>query len=205
MQYLPEGISDRDIDQWLSGGYYVGFEGSVLRYRYAEDGMVVGENQEGDEIRTPSQDVMVHWPLCGAVNVTGMAYAVYLKRRQARQWRRTFNMREIDVFVPDKWEIMKRFRAKGQVDLERVPMPRTANAAFHPVYPSMGSAAVMLDSTVAYTVALSPHVIVGGIGKRRVYLREELVAMLDGKRVVPVTDVRKARRIVKVLGGEYGL
>ena len=197
MQHLMENMRDHDIRQWLDQGYVM-FEGNVYRYYDCSDDRVSLIDYEGNTQWVEHSVIQVHWPLCGALNIKGRPYAVFLKRRQNRQWRRTFNMREVDIRVPGEWAINK---LMPHSELRDVPHDLCAQAAFDPKYPSLEQAVHDLGRE-RISVALSPNLT---LTQTALYHRLVHVANRRGNYgLTPVIPRPRLARMSKQVGGGSG-
>lgn len=199
---VPRGLSNHDIWQWLGGGwfYYQDTDEKIparLQSTDPNEEEYVIETVDGREFTFDTDACFPHWPACGAVNVDG--YAVILERQQMRQWRRTYNTRCLDIKVPRKWEVMKRY---PQVKDMTADCFELVEAAFKPEYPTYTEALNRLADRWA-SVALNPYLIVAGTREEQlIYYRSKLVARIVGVRLHPL-DVADKRtgRILKWFDG----
>ena len=196
---IPRDMLGRDYDAWFDNGF-IYLDDELCTYSHYASGYVYGRNEHGDEVCCEVEDVEFFWPDCGCVNVSS-GFAVYVQRRQNRQWRRTYNSREVSVTIPDRWELMK---ARG-APISTPGEYEIAYAVHRADYPTIVTAETWLDCGMRMSVAISPHVILAGEGNKRIYLRDELVGVLQDGKVVPTAGTSKARRVLKALGGSYGL
>lgn len=199
---LPEDISWDDVHQWLAEGVFLAkrpkskeFDVAVLR-RTREDGVAVVFAKDALRATVPKSDVRCHWPTCGSVNYDGK-FALYVQRRQRRQWRRTYNHRCIDVQVPGRWHLLKQYPAQ---DLEvNQNSWEYLDAVFSPTYPTMGDAITMLRDRPS--VAVTPHLILVGRPDTAVYYRGALAGRIAGGLFHPACTPLEEVRIRKIIGG----
>jgi hypothetical protein len=213
MDHLPHDLHDRDVYQWLGQGWcLVNVDGTPLpatldsvedeqSYIYCS----YIKQTEDHKYRTfgamfDREDVRPHWPRCGSINIPGLKIAVYLRRYQQRQYRRTYNGRCLRLEVPRKWDAIK------------VLGPEVANydpdhlevvlAAFAPQYYGYNQAITMLDDDW-FSVAINPNVLlVGSREDHLVYWQGEAVARITRGVLNPFGATRRrARRMLKYFEG----
>lgn len=219
MLVLPEGISRDDIGQWLYSGICMAKLSMDGEYRPAVLDRVTEEDRtelgytarvrlldDGFDIThiIPTEFLAGHWPMCGSVNVEEHRVAVHVERLPARQFKRTFNARQVAIHVPRPWEVRK-VRGNSAADALRVSSPCIIQATFYPVYPTHFEEALVKLSEGWLSVAINPRIIIAGddIGKRMIYYRGKLAATILGEQISPVADVTTCRLIDKVLEGRY--
>ncbi len=201
MNCLPDSLTVADVGQWLNGGWFL-FE--------RDDRLVPGklvvtreeyqvQDVHGQTYGMIRAQTFPFWPACGALNLDG--FAVYVERRQQRQYRRTYNEQCVTLTVPRKWDAMK----KNGTDATNIcpNSPTVVEAVFNPIYFTYSQALDMMDTGRATSVALNPHLIVAGT---LVYYRNALVAKMEDQRIIPVgCDISRIRRIIKFFEGRVTL
>lgn len=200
---LPDDITGDDIDQWLRGGVFlvdgIPYVYSMMDYDYDADGpRVFGYDLNGDSVRFnhKAQKLCVAWPQVGAVNVRDPGYALYVQRRQDRQYRRSYNERCASVHVIGRWELA---RAGVQQDFPNNALDsRVVKAVFEPWFPPSLAEAF---ATGWPSVALSPQLtLFPACGT--VYYRDIKAGVIDRNGIFTATcDPVVARRINKQIGG----
>jgi len=201
---LPPDISPNDIDQWLNGGWcLVKKRGrlvpATMRRNY-DDGFLQFQDVQGDYIEAKLSEVFAHWPRCGAINVDDIA--LYVVREQRRQYRRTYNARQLSIDIPQKWAVMKMTSAHAANSLS----PNTTNIVenvFNPHYVSADKAIRQIEQGTAFSRAINPRVIITGpYQKMMVYYNGELQAAIVDRQLRPVSDDPLVRtRLDKVIPG----
>lgn len=209
MIHLPLDANRNDIDQWCSRcvvmvkneeddeyvpAWYQGFEPESRT-------VVVTEVVSQRTSSVPIARVAVHWPLCGSVNLPTPSYAVHCARLTQKQYRRSWNLGQLDIDIPRRWDVAK-FTGSHPEFLK--PHPHAlAKACFLPEYPSVAEAYGMIDRGERVTVAINRHVIVAGdaSGKRMFYYHGELTATACNGTIYPVGDMRGLQRVLKATGG----
>ena len=199
MIQLPDGMSHRDISQWLRDGVCL-LDGEPAYFRGVHDEGAVLERLDGTSQMVRYREVSrlaAVWPRCGSLNVPGAA--VYLHRRQMQHYRRTYNSRCLDVVIPGKWGLVKGENA-SVIRHYADPMNRdVVRAAFNPEYPEWDDAIEMLDSQPL--VAISPYIILSAGAVPGVYYRGRLCGRLRDDRFIPVGKGLPAARAYKLLQG----
>lgn len=158
---MPAFITARDVQQWIAGGICLLDETTPVGYVTARNSSITVRTVDTHtDVRVTMDEIgriSTCWPKCGSLNVPGGA--IYLMRRQAQQYRRTYNPRVLAVVYPDKWAILKadpefirKFASPMQEDIIR--------EAFNPVYPSWDGAMLALANDPF--VALNEQIILGG-------------------------------------------
>ena len=185
---LPEDICEDDIFQWLSDGYVSHPDHDVLMF---DGGLDMYDSTaaffDGDEhIRLPYHDVECIWPICGMVNrrVRGWESAVYVKRVQRRQWRRTFNARCVDVIPVGRWALAKYTGIRGN---SRLTMD-IVRELVEPTYYTMGYAMSRIQNTHGcLSLAITPQIAISGDGKGKfaVYYRDKVIGGIHDKVFTP--------------------
>lgn len=163
-----------DIHQWLSGGVCV-YENEPVMYNETGDNAVWLSTLSGDSRQVDFSEVdTIHtfWPVCGSLNVSvsGGSAAIYLRRTQIQQYRRTYNSRCLNIIIPGKWQAL---RAVGE-RLARLQPDTSAviRAAFDPQYPDFDAAMARLAEVTCFSVAINPYIIlVGTPDKQEVFYR----------------------------------
>jgi hypothetical protein len=205
---FPHSQSRSDAIAWLNDGWFTTTDGRVLRFCDVEEEGIVQAHQyddDGEDYRTNVHfdDVRLHWPLCGSINLD--KYAVHLVRRAARQWSQTYRPSLVDVVVPDKWHLMKRLGVRAVEDVSSNQY-RVVKELFNPTYYSIDEAMMLMEREERESCAINPYVIIQRKGKGNTYSlfhRGTLTATLVGSRVVPYAPMSKVRRLTKHLGGRF--
>lgn len=205
MQYFPEEQSSSDAQAWLCDGWLVLPNGMPARYYDNTDERVqcfdYSDSMEGDRVDVDFDEVRVHWPRLGAVNMTG--FAVFVARRAERQWGQTYRARCCTLTVPGKWQVMRELGvevAKG-LNPDHYDVVREL---FDPTYPSMPQALDALNSKERVSVAINPHVILIRMSDAiHVYHRTELVAEIVNGSLRSIGNGNKVSRLTKHFGGMF--
>jgi len=238
---VDNSMSVDDMGQWLAGCYVrpdnvhdgaealfhvdgldcsgdeVYAEGS-LYLRADDDELPLGQRDiEGRFAQESPSELPLEWPLCGAVNVTSSvkSAALYVQRRQIRQWRRGYNHRCVEATMLGEWGLRKMMAQPGadhdagQVCRYLTTTSRVAFACFYPSYPEdTREAFERLDSGDWASVALSPYVTLcdytGNVAK--VLYRKKVVGSVSrrGLAFKPYMTGRTADRVAAQIGGSYG-
>ena len=217
---IPDNISPDDIGQWLYGGVCLArqpdgewmpcvvdrvedsyFAGDKIRWivlgRLASDGFVMRQ-------RVKQEDLRAHWPLCGSINVPHHRIATHVERVPSKQYKRTFNSRQLAFTLPRSWDIR---RSRGTTPAQRCTAAsnEVVSALFKPTYPVDYEDALAMLADGWLSVAVNPRIIVAGdiIGKRMIYYRGQLAATIHGDRISPVADALTCSLINRATGGRY--
>lgn len=193
---LLEDMSPDDVYQWIGDGYslvegrpamLLDADGEVGGYPAAR--MRVYDLRGEQDMWVRLSEIQCHWPVCGAVNVEvagEVSMAVYVERRQRRQWRRTFNNQCVRLHVPYQWALERVY------GVHTVRRARTVNISvvselFNPTYPNTYEAAELIRSGERISVAISPQVSVVGDrhGTYAVYYRNDLVGGVSKGKYTP--------------------
>lgn len=213
---LPDGISRDDIGQWLYGGVCIhiapnGVSTPAVMDRVTEDrsgATKVRIRLMGDGFIEPvsvyPSELRGHWPMCGSINVEQYHCAVHVERIPARQYKRTFNSRQVKFMLPRMWDVRKRFGSAVSASMTQAS-PGVVGSLFNPTYPESYEAALEMLGSGWLSVALNPRIIVAGddLGKRMVYYRGELAVTINGEWASPVADTTTCRIINRALKGRY--
>lgn len=208
---LAEDITPADLSQWIDSGYFwfrTSGENVICRalsWPGPGQPFAVQNIETGMGYTVPDlNDITLHWPTCGYVNLLHSKFAIYLKRLQRRQWCRTYNSHCISLAIPGQYTIR---RAMGELEFNEVRGHlRTTNAhivkyAFTPTYFSYPEAQHMLLNEGWYSVALNSNCLLcKSGGSVDVYYRGEYAGILDGNRFDP-TNETIVKKIMKVFGG----
>lgn len=206
MNCLPSNLRLEDIDQWLSGGWFLFQSGDDSAPEPASltgvDGEYGAQLMDGSRYPLKPDATFPFWPACGAVNLNG--YAVYLERLQQRQYRRTYNTSCINMHLPRKWDVMKRYGTA--VSALTADSEDVVRAVFSPIYYTFSQAINMLDENWV-SIALNPHLIVSGRnGEYHVYYRNKLIGTVSQGRITPIgSQQSRIRRIIKFFEGRVSL
>jgi hypothetical protein len=200
MQPIPEDVMTPDVWQWLNNGWFFHDSGDgKLCPAYMENsgGDLTVMRVDGNEYDYVRHECFPHWPDCGAVNLHG--FAVILDRIQSRQYRRTYNTRCVELQIPRKWEVMKRYPMAKTMTADT---PEVVNAVFTPTYYTYTRALELLGSGWV-SVALNPHlIVVGDRDSHLLYYRGKLLAKVEGGIVEPIDPANPRNiRILKWLDG----
>jgi len=213
---LPDGINPDDIGQWLYGGVclYRGSDGTYTpaimdRVLTRDNGSlyarirIVEDNFEAP-LNVDPYTLYAHWPLCGSVNVAAYQCALHVERLPARQYKRTFNGRQVKFHLPRAWDVRKRVGQSGYSILQNVNRD-TVLALFRATYPESTEAAFEMLGNGWLSVAVNPRVIIAGddLGKRMVYYRGQLAATMTGEFLSPIADLTTCKIIDRVLERRY--
>lgn len=186
MILVPADISRRDLTTWMSEGVcLLDGETPVIMREVGDRKINLREVATKRARSIPwaarGERLSVHWPKCGSLNLD--RFAVYLKRRQVRQYRRTYNARTLTLHIPGKWDAMK------LLDPESLAVNPKSNtvvaAAFAPTYYEWDDAVDMLRDDW-FSVAISPYVILARQGEdMAVFYRGRRAGLVQGERFVP--------------------
>lgn len=188
---LPPDIPREDIQQWLEGTYYwveleTGRE--LCAYRSTETVHNTREDRrqvvvssegmsEGNTILCSPADILLEWPRLGALN-TG-PFAVYLERVPRRQWKRGFNVRDIQIVTPMMYAVRKQAQLISTASLHNNFLIRRI---FEPTYCTLDEARDLLAERESLSVAVSRQIILGaatGDVGARVFYRGKKAGLLD--------------------------
>jgi len=213
---LEEGMRTSDVSQWLNRGWFLASDGpnlspAQMAYFPDEDSddemmwpveTITGFRREYDFEALPD-NVFPHWPECGSINIKERMVAVHLERLQMKQWRRTYNSRQIRLRVPRLWEFQSKDKRIGQLTPDNVDVVRSA---FDPEYPDYGKWAGVkaMFNEGWHSVALSPQVIITNTEPRLVYYGGLLAAKALGAVFDPI-DVRATAMLNKLYPGGLNL
>lgn len=144
--------------------------------------------------------VRPHWPTCGSINVPPIKAAVHLERLQMKQWRRTYNARQLTMHFPRKWDYTGRTgKAWDSIGPDH---SHVIDAAFDPWYPQIDE----IDELFAagwHSLALTPHIIITNTMPRLVYYGGACAAKVTETGFEPI-DSRLTGMVAKQLpGGMY--
>lgn len=205
---LPSGMSAHDVSQWLSDGVFLARRNSNAEWRPCtllrfEDGIRVRDVATREAFTANPDNIRAHWPVCGAVNLlegpAGLPpFAVYVRRLQRKQYRRTYNNGCLRVSVMRTWQHLKMYPREL---LNVHPMSnQVINAAFFPTYPTLDEAQKMMrDGRVS--VALDPNIILVSGPDVHVYYKEVYAGTLQEHMFVPECDDVVAEDIREALFG----
>jgi len=198
---LPRDIDAPDIHQWLVGGVCV-YNAIPMSYNEAGEDGVYLSTMSGVTERVPhsrKHNIFAHWPACGSLTIN-RHIAVYLRRSQQQQYRRTYNHRCLDVIVPGKWKAM---RAAGtSVGTYHPQTPSVIEAAFDPIYPEFDEVLRQLEQPTCYSVALSPHIILAGNEREQeVFYKGRRCGVIRNGTYSSTGMIVAASRIFKLLSG----
>lgn len=203
-----------DARQWLDGGVFCTENGDAFSTMgFTRLGEVIGvpvlrydqprpDNREAKAIHLSR--VHLHWPLCGAVNCRDHKIALYVQRVTTRQYRRTYQGRQVRVTTPRSYE------ACAHAKLGRLPggdSPETLRALFYPWYPSSVHEATKLLEEGWYSIALTRRItLVNAQHKCLVYDGTSHVGyLLDGCVLTALVPDGAARKLLKAFKGEVSL
>lgn len=205
---LPESIAPDDIQQWLHDCIFVDPEGLPYMYIALTSGptglcLIRGASfkpgpLKSKEVTFSPDDVYVHWPPLGAVNVDNRA--LYVQRAQSRQYRRSYCHRLVQIHAPGAWHVVA-----GGGD---VGNRYTGNSAalvrelFNPEYPADFSSALSMLGGKTASVALNRHIIlVGNAEAATIYHGRDVVGAYKEGMVRLLPEVGGPSRIRKLIGG----
>lgn len=209
---LPEGISPDDIGQWLYGGVCVVvrpgtepipamvdrvLDRTTVRAKLSTTDFLANES-------VPLSCVYAHWPMCGSINLPQSRIATHCERIPAKQYKRTFNSRQVQYVLPRAWDVRKMFGSR----ISNAAMTSSAEvigALFKPWYPENFEAALELLGSGWLSVAVNPRIIIAGddVGKRMIYYRGQLAATINGDAACPVADELTCKLVDRATGGRY--
>lgn len=152
---LPQDMPSEDADQWLRSGVFIAL-GVPYFYSHLdvtgtdERGYnVVGTRvEDGYIVVSPRADVCVVWPKCGAINLE--KHALYVQRRQVRQYRRTYNERCVTSHTLGAWDL-----ARADISVSEVS-PMSSEVVLQLLNPWYPSSLEEAASGERASVALSP-------------------------------------------------
>jgi hypothetical protein len=203
-----------DSRQWLDGGVFCTENGDAFSTMgHTRLGEVISvpvsrHDSPGPACREPvaiSLDrVYLHWPLCGAVNCRDHKIALYVQRVATRQYRRTYQGRQVRVTTPRSYE------ACAHAKLGRLPggdSPETLRALFYPWYPSSVREATEHLEGGWFSIALTRRITLVNAGhKCLVYDGSSHVGyLLDGCVLTALVPEGAARKLLKAFKGEVSL
>lgn len=202
-----------DARQWLADGVYCDTAGTAYRFMSFDHrhqlamGIPVSRTeatQGAGSVPIPADAVHLHWPLCGAVNSLDNKLALYVQRIPARQYRRTYAGRQVQVTTPRMYEALTKI-ASGAIPIGNDN--ETIRALFYPWYPdNLREALRLMEEEEWFSVALTRRItLVNGQGKALVYDGQAHVGYLyDGVLTALVSD-NHARKLLKAFHGEVTL
>lgn len=202
---FPEEQSMDDSHAWLRDGWFCREDGHPLRFYDAYEDTIIGMDYastgRGERHSVQFDDVRVHWPKCGAVNLTH--HAVFVDRIAERQWTQTYRSRSVVVKIPGKWHIMREIGVEN-LDCTDPDAYELVHSLFTPLYPSLPMALNALRRGIMASVAITPHLTLVKRGDDTlVYHRTRLVAELVGGRLNEIGGHSKVARLTKHLGGMF--
>ena len=204
---IPTTISSADLDQWLNNGWFlhkVGKTSIPIRYGGYSPYKIYGTDIEGCPAEALLCNSFAHWPVCGAINLNRIALNVI--RRQVRQYRRTYNSRQVRLCIPQKWGAVKLY---GQeVTSYHANHVEVVKALFNPQYTSYAKAVASIKSNKTFSRAISRHIILVGTNKENivVYYKGAMVATLVDDLLLPIEGVNSdIRKVLKYLKGSVYL
>jgi hypothetical protein len=209
---LPADILEDDVYQWLNDGWVrhpdygvIQFLGDVNTYDEVASFFTLDEEQ----ISAHYADVTCEWPICGMVNHNrfGARAAVYVRRNQRRQWRRTFNQMCCSTTIIGRWGVSRRVSA-GRLRQFTSFNSGLVRELFDPTYYGAALAMRMIQAGEAVSLAITPQVAICGDGKHNftVYYRERVVGGITNGKYTPVVVGKVAEiaeRLVKEALDEY--
>lgn len=191
---LPEDISKKDVNQWLSGGWFY-FKGSSGTYQIGKlagvdeaQSLIHTQTPMGDVEIVPFANVYPHWPECGAANLKELKCAVSLTRLQKKQWRRTYtsDCLKLRVLSDDPTHF-------SGINPD---YPSVIAAAFEPEYFTFSDVLKFKFKDGWKSCAISPSLIVmrpENSPSLTVFLNSEIIGMIDDGRFTCVNPSIKRR------------
>lgn len=216
MLSLPQGISSRDIRQWLQEGWYFveyknGEKAVACLLGVTEDGTRINSlTTDGMKVTSNPRQVYPHWPTCGALNVPVMRCAVYLERCPRRQWKRTYTSRCLKVIVPGALDLYGGGFISSPNPSISANMNYIVTEAFNPQYFSYREAKRLFNLQESHrrvgSVALNQNVIVVWRGDQLpfVYYRARLIGKICDDQLITHNEVL-ARHIIGAFNGDVRL
>ena len=213
---IPSNISADDVGQWLYGGICLVLQEDRWTPAIADRITTSDDESElmvrcrtvldrfGATHRVRLDRIRAHWPLCGSINLPDLAMSVHVERSPAKQYKRTFNPRQVVFTVPRAWDVRKKRGAELFTRATTIG-PETCIALFKPWYPESYEHALAKLSDGWISVAINPRVSVAGdeVGKRMIYYRGKLAATINGDIIAPVADPLTCELIDRATGGRY--
>ena len=206
---LPRDMSADDVNQWLNGGvflvrtkpsaalrpaYWIGIHGGS-RVMYAD-------METGEESVVPHTSCYAVWPDLGSFNHPA-GYAVHMRRRAERQYRRTLNHRCVDTSVPWGFRVamqkntLVRYLA-GWGEVSKLPWFGKWPSSFDEVEDWLAEGYVTVAVNRRLVVAGSPE-----LEKRMLYLDGQLVGTVIGGELFPTCGPATLAALNKQLNGRY--
>jgi hypothetical protein len=206
---LEDNMTMGDIEQWVGGGFFLtpaadGYVPAEVAWwpEHNEDGECFDDEDlfclrlcDGDSTQVrfrqaeAQERIFPHWPFCGSINLLHHKLAVHVERLQMKQWRRTFNWRQVKILVPQQWALTGGSMMNTDEQVVR--------AIFNPEYPTDSLSTWFADGWKS--VALTPHVIVTNTAPAlMVYYNGELAAKLRTDGAFDAIDVRMTHLLSKL-------
>lgn len=205
---LPRDMSSDDVNQWLNGGiflvrtkpgtpprpaYWAGMSGGRVMY---------SDMETGREGLVPYTSCFAVWPDLGSFNMPE-GYAVHMRRRAERQYRRTFNSRCVDITVPWGFRVAMH---RNTVVRYLGPWGPVSKLPWFGTFPSSFDEVEDWLARGYITVAVNRRLIVAGtpeLEKRLLYLDGELAGTVVGGKLHPTCGPSTLAALNKQLNGRY--
>lgn len=215
---MEANMSWSDIGQWLRDGWfyvkgpnYPGLRPARLSEPVGSDHggsclsvTDIHDNTEAIPYNAISERVFPHWPNIGAVNVSDYKIAVWMERRQLKQWRRTYNARQLNLSVPRSHALETSTLTAATMRQLSAHDPAVVKDVFAPIYPEIDQVNRLFRLQWG-SVAITPRIIITNTSPRFIYYRGKLAGAIRGGYFL-ATNEQLARRVTKVLGeGELDL
>ena len=213
MQAIPKDITARDVNQWLQGTWFVflhnpvaflsltcGSDTDTTEVIYASDG-------KGKKMTLTRSHCFIHWPVCGSINVPEYKIAVNVARIPAKIYCRSYNARQVEVQVPDKWQAVLYFRNQPSVAENIAGLDgnnyNVVSALFSPRYFTVEEARRLIREDGYFSVAVSSTVLVSRTDEDNTYnvhYRGKHIGELVNNRLIhhavdPKTEMRVCKQL----------
>jgi len=196
MYSMPDDLSERDVQRWCAGGFVL-YKDTAAMFVACIGNRCLVRTSSG-LVEVPRAELYAHWPMCGSVNVPTGGYSLYVKRRQTRQWNRTFHPQQVHAYVIDPTWVQKK---TGGVPAS-ISDTQLAESTFFPEYYSLQEATKLLTAGVVTSVAICRALALSGAAsEKRVYYHGQRVGILHSAVMVPdaTTTARVSERVNNLL------
>jgi hypothetical protein len=202
---LPRDMTSDDVTQWLSGGIFLvrtktDKELVPVEWSGFRDGYVQGVGFDGRMHTAAHYNCYAVWPELGSFNHP-RGYAVHISRRVARQYRRTYNSRCVDVHVPWGFRIAQAHGVSvRELSNGSLALPYTGT------FPASFDEAEQRIYDGALSVAVTRRLVVAGnrsVDKRMLYVDGVLAGSVVGGELFPVTEQDNVTLLHKLTNGRY--
>lgn len=195
---LPGDITKKDVNQWLSDGWFY-YKDKSSTYQIGRLGgcsddaeiitvhKLIDNGGVSEVVEVPREYVFAHWPECGSLNIPTQKVAVSLVRLQKKQWKRTYNSECVKLRVIS--DNPNHFGATANHTV-------VIQAAFSPEYFNYGDVLKYHFPAGWKSCAISPNVIVlkpEQGSNLTVFLNGEIIGMVADGRFTCVNPAIKRR------------